>query len=97
MTNELTSDTWIWVVVQNPGANEQFLGQYDEEASVSFIPAFYQKDDAQQCLIQLTTEKGKKYEAQATSFKELAKDAALNGFMIFMLNEDGEILQKIKP
>ena len=97
MTKELSSDTWIWVVVQNPGANEQFLGQHNEKMNLSFIPAFYQKEDAQQCLIQLTTEKGKKYEAQAISFKELAKDAALNGFMIFMLNEDGEILQKFKP
>ena len=97
MTKELSTDTWIWVVVQNPGVNEQFLGQHDEEMNLSFIPAFYQKEDAQQCLIQFATDKGKKYEAQAISFGELAKDAALNGFMIFMLNEDGEILQKFKP
>ena len=97
MTKEIKSDTWIWVIVQNPGANEQFLGQHDEKTNVSFIPAFHQKDVAQQCLLQLTTEKKKKYEVQAIFFKELAKDAAKNDFMIFMLDEDGKILEKIKP
>ena len=95
MTGKLTSDTWIWVIVQDPGGNEQFLGQYDDKKDVSFIPAFYEKDDAQQCLIQLITEKGKKYETQAILFEELTKDAAQHGFLIFMLNADGEILEEI--
>ena len=97
MKEEIRSDTWIWVVVQDPGANEQYLGQVDEDKSESFIPAFYQKEDAQQCLIQLKTEQGKKYEAQAICFGELAKDAEKNDFMIFILTRDGEILQKISP
>lgn len=97
MTDKLSSDTWIWVIVQNPGENEQFLGQHDDKKDVSFIPAFYEKDAAQQCLIQLITEKGEKYEAQAILFEELAKDAAQHGFLIFMLNADGEILKEIAP
>ncbi len=97
MNNGIKSDSWIWVVVRNPGANEQFLGQQDEETNVSFIPAFYQKEDAQQCLIQLKTEKGGKYEVQAIYFDELTKDAAKNDFMIFMLNANGEILEKFSP
>jgi len=97
VTDKLSSDTWIWVIVQNPGENEQFLGQHDDKKNVSFIPAFYEKDIAQQCLIQLITEKGNKYEAQAVQFEELAKDAAQHGFSIFMLNADGEILEEIAP
>ena len=97
MNKEIKSDTWIWVVVQDPGSNEQFLGQHDDKKDVSFIPAFYEKDAAQQCLIQLITEKGEKYEAQAILFEELAKDAAQHGFLIFMLNADGEILKEIAP
>ncbi len=31
MAQEIKSDTWIWVIVQDPGANEQFLGQLDED------------------------------------------------------------------
>jgi len=97
MDKEIKSDTWIWVVVQNPGADEQFLGQLDEEKNESFIPAFYDKEDAQQCLIQMKTEKANKYEVQAICFDELAKDAAKNNFMIFMLTGDGEIIKKIAP
>ena len=97
MTKEIKSDTWIWVVVQDPGENEQFLGQLDEDKSQSFIPAFYQKEDAQQCLIQMKTERGKKYEVQAIYFDALARDAAKNGFMIFMLTGNGQILKKITP
>jgi hypothetical protein len=41
--------------------------------------------------------KGRKYEVQAILFEELSKDAAAGGFMIFLLNENGEVLEKIKP
>ena len=71
-------DTWIWVIVQNPGTNEQFFGQLDDQTNVSFIPAFYQKEDAQRCLLHFTIEKGTKYEVQAIFFEELAKDAITN-------------------
>ena len=97
MKKELKPDTWVWVIVQNPGAHEQFLGQHYEDQNVSFIPAFFEKEDAQQCLIHMTTSKGANYEVQAVFFKELAEDAAKNDFMIFMLNADGEILEKITP
>ena len=40
MTDKLKEDTWIWVIVQDPSGNEQFLGQHDDEKDVSFIPAF---------------------------------------------------------
>ena len=97
MDNEIKPDTWIWVIVQDPGVNEQYLGQLDEETGESFIPAFHQKEDAVQCLLQMATNRGKKYEVQAICFDELAKDAKKYGFMIFMLNENGEISQKIGP
>jgi len=97
MQNQISPDTWIWVVVQNPGADEQFLGQHDQKQDVSYIPAFFGKDDAQQCLIHMATRREDKYEVQAILFEELAKDAAKNNFMIFMLNGEGKILEKIKP
>jgi hypothetical protein len=97
MRKEIKPDTWVWVIVQNPGPAEHFLGQHYEDQNVSFIPAFFEKEDAQQCLIHMTTEKGDKHEVQAIFFKELAEDAAKHGFMIFMLNADGEILEKISP
>lgn len=97
MTTSINADTWVWVVVQNPGGDEKFLGQLDEKNKISFIPAFYQKADAQQCFLQMHRQKGKKYEIQAIFFDELAKDAAKHGFRIFMLNEDGKVLEEIEP
>ena len=97
MRKEIKPDTWIWVVVQNPGPKEQFLGQQYEDENVSFIPAFFEKEDAQQCLIHMNTIKGDKYEIQAIFYKELAEDAAKHDFKIFILNANGEILEKINP
>ena len=97
MKKELKPNTWVWVIVQNPGPQEQFLGQEYQDQNVSFIPAFFKKEDAQQCLVQMTTQKGDKYEAQAVLYNELVKTAAKHDFMIFILNSDGEILEKIKP
>jgi hypothetical protein len=45
----------------------------------------------------LSRQKGRKYEVQAILFEELSKDASAGGFMIFLLNENGEVLEKIKP
>jgi hypothetical protein len=97
VTNKIKDDTWVWVVVQEPGGDEQFLGQLDEENNISFIPAFFKKEDAQQCFLQLQRQKGLKYEIQAIFFDELCKDASKHGFLIFMLNAEGEILEKIEP
>ena len=94
MQNE---DQWVWVVVQDPGQHEQFLGQHDKQENVSFIPAFHSKEAAQQCFLNMARRKGCKYEVQAILYEELSKNAAAGGFMIFLLNENGEILEKIKP
>ncbi|MBC8459942.1 MAG: hypothetical protein H8D67_18285 [Deltaproteobacteria bacterium] len=88
-------DQWVWVVVQDPGGNEQFLGQHDQEKNESFIPTFLEKEEAQQGFTLMTYEKGHKYEVQAILFEDLSRRAAENEFMIFILNSKGEILEKI--
>ena len=50
MSSIVKADQWLWVVVQDPEWNEQFLGQRDESKGISFIPVFLEKDDAVQCL-----------------------------------------------
>ena len=97
MNNERVEDQWVWVVVQDPGKEEQFLGQHNKRENISFIPTFHSKEEAQQCLLDMPRRKGRKYEVQAILLEELTKDAAAGGFMIFMLNENGEVLEKIKP
>jgi hypothetical protein len=90
-------DQWVWVVLQDPGQHEQLLGQHDQQENISFIPAFHSKEAAQQCFLNMARQKGSKYEVQAILYQELSKNAAAGGFMIFLLNENGEILEKIKP
>ena len=96
MIEIIQEDQWVWVIVQDPGENEQFFGQYDEERDVSFIPVFLDKENAQQGLIQLGVMKGHRYECQAIRLEYLKRHTAKNGFMLFVLNEAGEVLEKIE-
>jgi len=88
------ADQWVWVVIQDPGENEEFLGQHDHERDENFIPAFLEKEAAQDGLKYLATEKGHKYEVQAIRFDDLCRRADENGFLVFVLNETGEVLEK---
>ena len=97
MKNMQVEDEWVWVVVQDPGGKEQFVGQHDQQENISFIPAFADKESAQQGFLSLTRSPGHKYEVQAILRDELLKDAAIGGFMVFLLGENGEVLEKIKP
>ena len=91
------TDQWVWVVVQDPGGKEQFFGQHDKLENISYIPVFRSKEEAQQCFMNMVHRKNCKYEVQAILFEELVKDAKASGFMIFLLNDSGDILEKIKP
>ena len=97
MKDARDADQWVWVVVQDAGGKEQFLGQHDNLEDISYIPVFRSKEEAQQCFMNMALRKNCKYEVQAILLKVLAKDAAANEFMIFLLNGNGEILEKIKP
>jgi hypothetical protein len=97
MTKINDENPWLWVVIQNPGENEQLLGQHDEKNGVSFIPSFREKDTALLCLRQLAHEPNEKYEVQAIHYKQLARQVAEDGFLIFVLNEKGEVIEKIEP
>jgi len=97
MKKKFNDETWIFVIIQNPGGDEQFLGLHDVKSDVSYIPAFENKEAAMTCLINLPTQKGKKYEVQAIMYGDLTRDAFANNFMIFVLDEDGKIIEKIFP
>jgi len=97
MGNKQEKDRWVWVLVQNPGGDEVIVGQHDDGADVSFIPAFNEKEDGQKSYHFLVRDKGKKDEFQAIILEDLKHHAADNGFEIFVLNDAGEVLEKIKP
>ena len=88
-------ETWVYVIVENPGGAESFLGQVDEETGIQFIPTFLDKDAATMSMGQFKRRKGTKYEVQAVLFEDLAQDAADNGFSIFVLNDAGEVQEQV--
>ena len=95
MSKLIQGDQWVWVVIQDPGKNEQFLGQHDQEKDESFIPVFLDKDEAQRALEFLAREEGHTYEAQAILYEDLAQKAHENGFMLMVLSGSGEVLERI--
>jgi hypothetical protein len=88
---------WLYVVVQNPDSDAQIMGQHDEAHDIRFIPAFRTKEDAQQGLLQLPTARGVKYEVQAMIIEDLRRYASEMGSLIFLLDADGRILEKLAP
>jgi len=93
----IQNDQWVWVVVQDPGGNEQFLGQQDEARGISFIPVWLEKDAAQDGLKLLSRHQGGKYEVQAIQYETLAPKAAEEGFSLFVLDASGKVMEQIAP
>ena len=85
---------WVYVFVCNPGPQESFLGLYNEEKDVNFIPTFASKQDANDCFLSMPREKGKKFELQAILIEELHAEATKNGFHVAMVDSDGNLINK---
>ena len=84
---------WLWVVVSDKDTDGHYLGLYDDEQEVNFIPVFESKEAANDCFLQLPREKGEKYEVQAVHIEELTKDAEKAGFSIAIVDGDGKIVK----
>jgi hypothetical protein len=84
---------WVYVIISDPGKKEHLLGLYDEKKKVDFIPAFQTKEAANDCFLTLPREKGKKYEVQAIHIEELNHEAEKNGFIVAMVDKDGNIIR----
>ena len=84
---------WLWVVVSDKDSDGHYLGLYDKEQDVNFIPAFESKEAANDCFLQLPREKGKKYEVQAVHVDELTEDAEKAGFAIAIVDGDGKVVK----
>ena len=94
MTQPIDNDDWVWVVVQDPGGNEQFLGQEENETGVAFIPMFKEKEDALMCVPLMARDRKIKYEAQAVIYSDLKEQAAGSGFVLYLLDSEGRVLEK---
>jgi hypothetical protein len=97
MTQKIKSDSWVYVLVQNPGSEEHIVGQREPEHQIAFIPTFMDKEAAMQGVINLPKDKGHKYEIQAIIYEDLEKYAAEGQFLIFILDDQGHIVDKRSP
>ncbi len=97
MTDTVKEDSWVWIVVQDPEVNDQIVGLEDDEPGVYFIPTFKTKEIALQFFVNMPRETGHKYEAQAIIYEDLDHYASENTFLIYMLDADGKVLDKITP
>lgn len=93
----IEASTWLYVTIQKNGPNEQIVGQTDTEHDISFIPAFLSKEVALQAMFHLRLEKKKKYEVQAIICEDLARHAVENGFLVWVLDEEGNVLERLPP
>ncbi len=97
MPEEINKETWLWLVAENPDKDERFLGQVDSEYNIRFIPAFLDRDTALQGLHLLVRDKKTKFEIQAIQYQDLAPKLKAEGFFLFVLDSEGNVLQKIAP
>lgn len=97
MIQKISATTWVYVLVQNPGGNEQIVGQRDTENDIAFIPTFLDKDSALQGVVHMVKEQGQKYEVQAIIYEDLAGYAAKEGFVLMVLDGKGQVLDKLAP
>lgn len=95
MTVDKIAGEWLYVVVARSEEGDDYLGLYDKENKVNFIPTFRTKDDAQDCFLSLPREKGKRYEIQAVHIDELQEQARKNDFLVTLVDKDGKILKQL--
>jgi spore cortex formation protein SpoVR/YcgB (stage V sporulation) len=97
MTQKISATTWVYVLVQNPGGDEQIVGQRDSRNDITFIPTFLDKDSAMQGVVHMVKEQGKKFEIQAIIYEDLAGYAARGGFILMVLDGQGQVIDKLAP
>ena len=93
MGERCKDEGWVYIIVCDPGGDEHMLGLHSKEQEVDFIPTFQSREAADDCLLTLPREKGKKYEVQAIHVQELSENATKNGFVVAMVDGDGNIIR----
>jgi hypothetical protein len=97
MALNIKATDWVYVMIQNPGADERIVGQQDSQTGISYIPVFMDKDEAMQGAINIVKEKNKKYEIQAIILEDVQHYAAREKFDIFFIDAAGNVLDRLVP
>ncbi len=97
MSEEQTSE-WFYCIIQNPGANEeQLMGFKDDETQIEFLPVFKTKEEAEKCFLLMPKDIiNSKYEIQALLKDDFLLYAEKTKFKIFLMNEQGQILNELE-
>ena len=96
MAISISNDTWVYVVIGNPGSADKLTG-FQEKNGTAFIPVLRSKNAAEGFLGYMPREPGLFYEIQTIIFADVLKYARENGSKIYLVNEKGEILEKGSP
>ncbi|SDP55300.1 hypothetical protein [Desulforhopalus singaporensis] len=94
MTDQANTEGWVYVFVCDPGKKESYLGLYNQEKKINFIPAFRSKEEANDCYLEMPREKGRKYELQAVHIEELHEAAEKNDFVVAIVDREGRIVKE---
>lgn len=97
MTESIPENGWLWIIVQNPGKNEQIVGQEYAVEKIAFIPAFQDKEQALMGLGRMTVAPKTPCEVQAMHIDDLKREAFGNGFIIVLMSGNGEVIERIMP
>ncbi len=91
------TDTWYYVIVQNPGtSSEEVVGFLDDNTRKKFLPAFKTQQDAKKCFQMLPKDLFKEtYEIHAVIEDDVLATAEKGGHQVFLLDEAGQILKPV--
>jgi IMP cyclohydrolase len=92
MSESIGQEGWVYVIVSEKDGEGTYLGLFDEEQEIDFIPAFTSREAAQDSFLNLPREPGKKYEIQAIHIEELTTDARQSGFKVSLIDSDGKVV-----
>lgn len=97
MHESIHESGYVYVLIQDPGGNEQIVGQQFAEDEAAFIPAFAKKEEATACRERFVLKDGGQYEVQAMHYEELLARAGEGGFLVFLLDGAGKIVEMVTP
>ena len=91
MKNQIDNDTWVYVVVQDPGsANEQLIGFVDKDDGKQYVPVFLKKDDAIGWAYNMPKKETIKHEVQAIIYEELCEILDKNNFEVYVMDNEND-------
>ena len=91
--NKNDAEGWVFAIVCDQEKDNHYLGLYNEEKDVNFIPVFETREAAGDCFLSMPREKGKKYEIQAVHIEQISEDAEKSGFVVALFDGDGALVK----